>query len=168
MSFSESAADRRAPRVHVALIEPEIPWNAGNLGRTCVATGVRLHLVGPLGFSIADREVRRAGLDYWRHVDLMTWPDFATFERALPGIGAPWLFSAEAETTLWEAAIEPPAVLLFGSETHGFGRELRERYRDRLVRLPMVEGPVRSLNVSTAAAVAVYEVLRRQCRPAVR
>ena len=160
-----------APSLHVALVEPEIHWNTGNAGRTCLATGAQLHLIGPLGFSLAEREVRRAGLDYWPRVDPRLWPDWATFEAALPGLGEAWFFSAEATTSYWEAdfAMSRSTVLIFGKESTGLDAELRQRYRDRLLGLPMVNRAstedadgVRSLNLSTAVALAVYEVLRQR------
>jgi tRNA (cytidine/uridine-2'-O-)-methyltransferase len=159
--------------IHVVLVEPEIHWNTGNAGRTCLATGARLHLVEPLGFSLGERELRRAGLDYWARVDPRVWPDWNTFEGALQGLGDPWLFSADATTDHWDADFAPSRapVLIFGRESTGLAPELRERYSHRLLRIPMPHrasshGPerngVRSLNQSTAVAVAVYEVLRRR------
>ncbi len=152
--------------LHVVLVAPEIPWNTGNVGRTCVATGSQLHLVRPLGYSLDDKKVKRAGLDYWPHVAPKLWDSWNAFEQELPGLGTPWLFSAEAETDIWQADFEGPTVLVLGSETAGLPRQLRQKYRSHLLRLPMVEGPVRSLNLSTATALAVYEVLRqRRARP---
>jgi tRNA (cytidine/uridine-2'-O-)-methyltransferase len=151
--------------LHVVLVSPEIPWNTGNAGRTCLAAGAQLHLVEPLGFSLAARPVRRAGLDYWPRVAPRTWPDWETFEKSLPELGEPLFFSADAERTLWEAPLGPRAVLVFGRESTGLPREIRERWRDRLVGFPMADPALRSLNLSTCVALAVYEVLRRRATP---
>ncbi len=150
-----------ATGLHVALVAPEIHWNTGNVGRTCLAAGARLHLVRPLGFSLEDRYLRRAGLDYWPHVEPRIWPSWPAFEDELPDLGEPFLFSADGERDLWSVRFPERSVLVFGSETSGLPADLRHRYRERLLRIPMRRGPVRSLNLSTAAAVAVYEVLRQ-------
>lgn len=148
--------------LEVVLVTPDIPWNAGNLGRTCLAAGARLHLVRPLGFSLEERHVRRAGLDYWQHVDKQVWPSWDEFEKELPGLGRSYFFSAEGEKDLWQLDLRPPTVLIFGRESHGLPAELREKYRESLVKIPMEPGPVRSLNVSTAAAIAVFEARRQR------
>jgi len=147
--------------IHVVLVEPEIAWNAGNAGRTCLAAGAKLHLVAPLGFSLAERRVRRAGLDYWEHVDPVVHRDFAAFERRLPDLGEPLLFSGEAERTLWEVAWPSRPVLVFGKESTGLAPDVRARYADRLVRIPMADARVRSLNLSTSVGIALYEAWRR-------
>jgi tRNA (cytidine/uridine-2'-O-)-methyltransferase len=149
------------PRLHVALVAPEIHWNTGNAGRTCLAAGAQLHLVDPLGFSLAEREVRRAGLDYWERVAVRRWRDWPEFEQALAGLGTPFFFSAEANLDYWDVEYPSPVTLVFGGESKGLPPELRERYRDRLVRLPMVDREVRSLNLSTTVGIALFEVLRQ-------
>ncbi len=149
------------PRLHVALVAPEIHWNTGNAGRTCLAVGAQLHLVDPLGFSLAGREVRRAGLDYWERVAVQRWDGWDSFERALPALGAPYFFSADADLDYWDVEYPSPVTLVFGGESRGLPGELRERYRDRLVRLPIADREVRSLNLSTCVGIAVYEVLRQ-------
>lgn len=149
------------PLAHVVLVEPEIHWNAGNAGRTCLAAGARLHLVRPLGFSLDDKHVRRAGLDYWPRVAPIVWNSWDALERSLPELGEPYFFSSEAAQTFWELELPASPVLLFGSESVGLPRALRDRFRDRLVRLPVIDPEVRSLNVSTCVAVALYELLRR-------
>ena len=149
--------------LHVALVSPEIHWNTGNAGRTCLAAGARLHLIEPLGFSLGEREVRRAGLDYWERVQPRLWPDWNTFEAALPELGEPFLFTADAETPYWEPSYPPNTVLIFGSESTGLPAGLRTRYRERTLRIPMKRDlGVRSLNQSTAVALGVYEVLRQR------
>ena len=150
------------PALHVVLVHPEIHWNAGNAGRTCLAAGAQLHLVRPLGFSLDEREVRRAGLDYWERVDPFVWQDWSDLERALPGLGEPFLFSAEAPRTLWDVAFPPRSVLIFGRESVGLPAEIRARHADRLVRIPMLDPALRSLNLSTSVAIAAYEVLRQR------
>ncbi len=151
-----------SPALHVALVAPLIPWNTGNAGRTCLAAGARLHLIRPLGFSLDEKGVRRAGLDYWQHVEPRLWPDWDAFAAALPSLGEPFFFSAEGRRDLWSVRYPERAVLVFGNETEGLPAELRQRHRDRLLALPMEDGPVRSLNLSTTVGVAVYEVLRQR------
>jgi tRNA (cytidine/uridine-2'-O-)-methyltransferase len=150
--------------LHVVLVHPEIHWNTGNAGRTCLATGATLHLIEPLGFSLGEREVKRAGLDYWEHVDLKVWPTWDAFERELPTLGAPYFFSTKATQLLWDAPLgaSDNVVLVFGRETGGLPAELHERYADRFVAMPIRSPRVRSLNLSTSVAVAAYEVLRQQ------
>jgi tRNA (cytidine/uridine-2'-O-)-methyltransferase len=151
-----------APDLHVVLVEPEIHWNAGNVGRTCLAAGARLHLVEPLGFSLDDREVRRAGLDYWPRVQPRVWKDWADLEAALPELGEPFLVSPEAGPTFWDVRYPARSVLVFGRESVGLSPGVRERFRDRLVRVPMADPELRSLNLSTCVAVVLYEVLRQR------
>lgn len=153
--------------MHIALVTPEIHWNTGNAGRTCLAVGATLHLIEPLGFSIDAREVRRAGLDYWDHVDLRVWPDWAAFEQRLGSFGEPYFFSATAERSFWDVpfAKANDVVLIFGRETDGLPGTLRRQYADRLVSMPIHSPHVRSLNLSTSVAVAAYEVLRQRRLP---
>lgn len=145
------------------LVHPEIHWNTGNIGRTCLATGTTLHLIEPLGFSLDEREVKRAGLDYWEHVDVRVWPNWESFELQLPSLGEPYFFSTKATRLFWEAsfAASTNIVLIFGRETGGLPADLHERYRERFVGIPMHSSHVRSLNLSTSVAIAVYEVLRQ-------
>lgn len=148
---------------HVVLVHPEIHWNTGNAGRTCLAAGATLHLIEPLGFSLGERELKRAGLDYWEHVDLRVWPNWAAFEAALPGLGEPWFFSSKAKRQYWDAPLAGPAgtVLVFGRETGGLPTELHDRYADRFLTMPIVSPHVRSLNLSSSVAVALYEAMRQ-------
>jgi tRNA (cytidine/uridine-2'-O-)-methyltransferase len=145
-------------------VHPEIHWNTGNAGRTCLAAGATLHLIEPLGFSLDDREVKRAGLDYWEHVDVRVWPSWAAFEDELPVLGDPYFFSTKTTRYLWDAPLGTPSdvVLIFGRETGGLPDELHVRYRDRFVGMPILSPRVRSLNLSTSVAIAVYEVLRQR------
>ncbi|MEM7349925.1 MAG: tRNA (cytidine(34)-2'-O)-methyltransferase [Acidobacteriota bacterium] len=166
MSRSDSSSPPSpASGPHVVLVEPQIPWNTGNVGRTCLATGAQLHLVRPLGFSLEDRYLRRAGLDYWQHLAPQIWPSWSSFETTLPELGEPFLFSAEGELSLWQARFPRDAVLIFGSETTGLAPALRQQHAERLLTIPMQPGPVRSLNLSTSVAVAIYEWRRQATAP---
>ena len=150
--------------IHVVLVHPEIHWNTGNAGRTCLAAGAMLHLVRPLGFSLDERQVKRAGLDYWEHVDLRVWDSWSAFERELPTLGDPYFFSSKAPRLLWDAPLGAASdvVLVFGAEAKGLPAELLDRYSDRLVAMPMFSPIVRSLNLSTSVGIALYEVLRQR------
>lgn len=142
------------------LHEPEIPWNTGNIGRTCVAAGSALHLVGRLGFSLSERRIKRSGLDYWPKLRLFRHEDFAAFEASLPP-GAPLLaFAASARRSLWEAPLEAGSYLLFGSESRGLPPALLKRCRRSIFRIPM-RPEARSLNLSTSVGIVLYEALRR-------
>lgn len=148
-------------RLHVVLVEPEIPWNTGNIGRTCLAVGAQLHLVRPMGFSLEATEVRRAGLDYWSRVAPKVWTGWQALEAALPTLGTPFFISPEGTRTLWEVTFSEPVVLLFGKEGAGFSQTIRARYAEHLVSLPMQDPLLRSINVSTCAGIVMYEVLRQ-------
>jgi tRNA (cytidine/uridine-2'-O-)-methyltransferase len=149
---------------HVVLVHPEIHWNAGNAGRSCLATGATLHLIQPLGFSLDARHLKRAGLDYWKHVDLHVWTDWNIFEEKLPQLGDAFFFSTRAIRPLWDAPLNSKqgAVLIFGSEGKGLPPELYDRYRERLFGMPMLSPAVRSLNLSTSVGIVLYEVLRQR------
>jgi tRNA (cytidine/uridine-2'-O-)-methyltransferase len=148
--------------LHVVLVHPEIHWNTGNAGRTCLAAGAQLHLVRPLGFSLGDREVQRAGLDYWERVRPVVWNDWSELEPRLGELGEPFFFSAEAPRTLWEITLPARSTLIFGRESVGLPPEIRRRHADRLVRIPMLDPDLRSLNLSTCVAIALFEVLRQR------
>ena len=149
--------------LHVALVEPQIPPNTGNVARLCAATGASLHLVEPLGFSLADPDVKRAGLDYWDSVDVWLHPNWAAFHEAV-GADRCLYFSTHGAHSYWDAPYRDGAVLVFGREDAGLPQHIRDQYADRLYRIPMVEG-VRSLNLATAAGIVVYEALRRHPLP---
>ncbi|MBE6989862.1 MAG: tRNA (cytidine(34)-2'-O)-methyltransferase [Ruminococcaceae bacterium] len=151
--------------LHIVLVEPEIPQNCGNIARTCAATGSRLHLVRPLGFDISDRAVRRAGLDYWHLVEVFDYADIHAFFAAHPDAMADgWLATTKAPRDYTCARFSPDSWLFFGKETAGLPAWLRERYRDRCIRLPM-RGGARSLNLSNSVAVMTYEALRQNGFP---
>ncbi|MEO7521453.1 MAG: tRNA (cytidine(34)-2'-O)-methyltransferase [Gemmatimonas sp.] len=154
-----------SPAIHVVLVHPEIHWNTGNAGRTCLAVGATLHLIEPLGFSIDAREVKRAGLDYWEHVDVRVWTSWDAFERELPALGTPFFFSTKGSRLFWDAPLGTTGsvVLIFGRETGGLSAKLHARYHDRFVTMPMLSPLARSLNLSSSVAIAVYETLRQRC-----
>jgi tRNA (cytidine/uridine-2'-O-)-methyltransferase len=147
--------------LHMVLVSPEIHWNTGNVGRTALAVGAEVHLVEPLGFSLDDKQVRRAGLDYWPRVRLRVWPEWEALERALPSLGEAFFFSSGAARPYWEVQYPADTVLVFGRESVGLPPALLERHAERTVRIPMEDPALRSLNLSTAAAVAAYEVVRQ-------
>jgi tRNA (cytidine/uridine-2'-O-)-methyltransferase len=146
--------------LHVALWEPEIPPNTGNIARLCAATGAALHLIGRLGFRLDDRSVRRAGLDYWKDVDLRRHDTLAEFEAA-QAAGRIFCFSAHATILYTSVRYQDGDCLLFGGESFGLPDEIHERYADRAVCLPMPAGKVRSLNLATAVGIGLYEALRQ-------
>ena len=150
--------------LHVALVHPEIHWNTGNAGRTCLAAGATLHLIEPLGFSLDEKQVRRAGLDYWEHVDIRVWSGWNEFESALASLGDPFFFSTKATRALWDAPLgaSDDVVLVFGRETGGLPAEIHAKYAERFVSMPILSPHVRSLNLSTSVGIAVYEVLRQR------
>jgi tRNA (cytidine/uridine-2'-O-)-methyltransferase len=157
--FTGVESVREAP-LHVALVEPEIPPNTGNVARLCAATGCALHLIEPLGFSIADRELKRAGLDYWHHIALVVHPSLAAFLEATASRPR-WFFSTKGRLRYTQAPFALGDVLVFGKETRGLPAELLAHYPDRVLRIPMRAGSVRSINLSTAAGVATYAALER-------
>lgn len=148
--------------LHIVLVEPEIHWNTGNVGRTALALDAELHLVQPLGFSLDDKHVRRAGLDYWPRVPLRTWPSWSALAPALPSLGEAWYFSAAASRPYWDAPFADDCVLVFGRESVGLPRPLVAAAGDHALTIPMVDGALRSLNLSTAAALAAYEWARQR------
>lgn len=154
-------------RLHIVLVAPEIHWNTGNAGRTCLAVDAELHLVEPLGFSLDDRHLRRAGLDYWPRVRVTVWPAWSALADALPGLGRPYFFSSRGARSFTEATYEEPAVLVFGRESVGLPEDILERHRESTVSIPMHDPALRSLNLSTSVALGAYEV-RRQWQSARR
>lgn len=149
--------------LHVVLVEPEIPQNTGNIARTCAATGAHLHLVEPLGFSISDRYLRRAGLDYWPLVQVHRYPNLDAFLGHHDPTRLLYI-TKKGRTLYTDAAYPPGCVLVFGRESAGLPQWLLDSYPDQTLRIPMI-GDARSLNLSNAVAVVVYEALRRQGFP---
>jgi tRNA (cytidine/uridine-2'-O-)-methyltransferase len=145
---------------HVVLVAPEIHWNTGNIGRTCLGAGARLHLIHPLGFSLDNRQVRRAGLDYWSRVSPGIWDSFDVFCEAFnPVDGEMALFSKGGARVFWEMPARQRMFLVFGSETGGLPEVILSRYPRACYRIPTT-GEIRSLNLSTAAGIALYESIR--------
>ena len=146
--------------LHIALIAPEIPPNTGNIARLCAATDTSLHLIEPLGFSVDDAELRRAGLDYWENVDLWLHPDWFAFRDAMSRERCLY-FSANATRPYWEAPFQPNSCLIFGNETGGMPARILEKHPEQCFQIPMPSGKVRSLNLATAAGIVLYEALRQ-------
>ncbi|MBI2890417.1 MAG: tRNA (cytidine(34)-2'-O)-methyltransferase [Nitrospirae bacterium] len=153
--------------MHVVLVDPEIPWNTGNIGRTCVATGATLHLVGRLGFRLEAKEIRRAGLDYWPHLRWHRHEELNAFLASIPPDAPIAFFSARARRTYLDAPFERGMYMVFGGESGGLPRGIRRRFSDRLYRIP-TSRRVRSLNLSTAVGIVLYEALRQVGRGARR
>lgn len=147
--------------MHVALWEPEIPPNTGNIARLCAATGTTLHLIGRLGFRIDDRTLKRAGLDYWESVDVRVHATFADFERVILPEQIVCI-ETPASRLYTQALFNDASCLLFGSESKGLPYDVRERYADRIFGIPMPTGKVRSLNLATSVGIVVYEALRQR------
>ena len=146
---------------NIVLFEPEIPHNAGAAGRLALATGSALHLVKPLGFSLDDKYVRRTGLDYWQDVDLHVWENFSDLSKAMEGKRR-WLLSTKAGKPHWDAVFSPGDFLIFGKETKGLPEEMVGEAGESALRIPMVPGGTRSLNLATAVAIVLFEAVRQQ------
>jgi tRNA (cytidine/uridine-2'-O-)-methyltransferase len=151
--------DERFER-HVVLVSPEIHWNTGNVGRTCLAVNAFLHLIKPLGFSLHARELKRAGLDYWHRVKLHIWDDFDQFETALaPGPDEIVLLTKKGRSPFWSMPSPRRLFLIFGSETKGLPKSILFRYKEFTYHIPTTQ-ETRSLNLSTAVGIALYESMR--------
>ena len=148
-----------SPALHVVLYQPEIPQNTGNIGRTCLAIGAKLWLIRPLGFRIDEHHLRRAGLGYWEHLQWQAVPDWESYVPTLD-MQHTWLFSKSATKIYTDVAYDAGDTLMFGSESQGLPSSLMEKHPDRVVGIPIRE-PVRSLNLSSAVAIAGYEALRQ-------
>ena len=145
---------------HVVLVAPEVHWNTGNIGRTCLGAGAFLHLIKPLGFSLDSREVKRAGLDYWSKVKLSVWDDFDDFlEKMSPQDEEMALFTKNGTRLFWSLPASNRLFLVFGPESKGLSRKMLSRYPHSTYRIP-VSPEIRSLNLSTAVGIALYESLR--------
>ena len=149
--------------LNVVLLEPEIPANTGNIGRSCVATGSRLHLIGPLGFSLEEKHLRRAGLDYWKNLEVSLYDSFAGFQEKNPGARL-FFLTTKAPRCYTEAAFGPEDYLVFGRESAGIPEEVLVKHPGSCLRIPMV-AENRSLNLSNSVAIVLYEALRQQGFP---
>lgn len=147
---------------HIVLHEPEIPHNAGAAGRLALATDSTLHLIEPLGFSLDDKHVRRTGLDYWKDVKLRVWPSLERLLENADPAARFWFLSTKGSASPWTTAFQPGDYLVFGRETKGLPEELVRSAGDRALRIPMAPGGTRSLNLSTAIAIVLYEAARQQ------
>ena len=146
----------------IVLVAPEIPGNTGSIGRTCVALDLELILIKPLAFDISEKAVRRAGLDYWKYVNLKTFENFSDFlDNEKPSTDQMFFFSKSAKKNLFETKFKKDCYLIFGSETKGLDPEILKNYSESLVSLPMYSEHIRSLNLSNAATAAAYETLRQ-------
>ncbi|MBR5475161.1 MAG: tRNA (cytidine(34)-2'-O)-methyltransferase [Lachnospiraceae bacterium] len=145
--------------LNVVLLEPEIPQNTGNIGRTCCATGTRLHLIEPLGFRLGEKELKRAGMDYWNKLDVTVYPNYEDFLAKNPGAKI-YMASTKAPKVYTEVEYEPDCYIMFGKESAGIPEEILVQHPDTTVRIPMNED-IRSLNLSNSVAIMVYEALRQ-------
>lgn len=151
--------------MHIVLVEPEIPPNTGNVARLCAAARTQLHLVEPLGFKLDDAQLKRAGMDYWRHVAWQRWPSWSSFEGHLPAGARLWFVESEGPRLYTAARFAPDDYLVFGRETAGLPRKLLDGNRDRWLRIPMFNPQARSLNLSNCVALVLFEALRQQGFP---
>ncbi len=145
--------------LNIVLYEPEIPANTGNIGRTCVATGARLHLIEPLGFLLTEKALRRAGMDYWPQLDVTRYLNYEDFLAKNPGAKL-YMASTKARKVYTEVAYEPDCYIMFGKESAGIPEEILKEHPDTAVRIPMV-GETRSLNLGNSVAIVLYEALRQ-------
>ncbi|MCC8066333.1 MAG: tRNA (cytidine(34)-2'-O)-methyltransferase [Clostridiales bacterium] len=145
--------------MNIVLYEPEIPANTGNIGRTCVATGTRLHLIEPLGFLLTEKALRRAGMDYWPQLDVTRYINYEDFLEKNPGAKI-YFASTKAKRVYTEVNYEPDCYLMFGKESAGIPEEILREHPETTVRIPMI-GETRSLNLGNSAAIVLYEALRQ-------
>lgn len=145
--------------LNIVLYEPEIPANTGNIGRTCVATGTRLHLIEPLGFKLSEKHLRRAGMDYWKDLDVTTYMDYEDFLNRNPGAKI-YMATTKGEHVYTDVPYDPDAYIMFGPESRGIPEEILVENRENCIRIPMW-GDIRSLNLSNSVAIVLYEALRQ-------
>lgn len=145
--------------LNIVLLEPEIPANTGNIGRTCVAAGARLHLIEPMGFRISQKEVKRAGLDYWDKLDVTVYDSYSDFLEKNPGAKI-YFATTKAKYTYADVSFEEDAYIMFGKESAGIPEEILVEHPEECIRIPMF-GEIRSLNLSNSVAIVLYEALRQ-------
>jgi tRNA (cytidine/uridine-2'-O-)-methyltransferase len=148
--------------MHVVLFEPEIPPNTGNIARLCAATLTKLHLIEPFGFNLDDKELKRAGMDYWQQVEWQRWSNWPAFERSLPVDARLWFVESNGPRVYTEVRFRPEDYLIFGRETAGLPNILLEANREHWLRIPMLNPESRSLNLSNCVAIVLFEALRQQ------
>ncbi len=146
-------------KLNIVLFEPEIPANTGNIGRTCVATGTRLHLIEPLGFQLTEKALKRAGMDYWKDLEVVRYIDFQDFMEKNPGVKI-YMASTKAPRSYTDVSYEPDCYIMFGKESAGIPEEILLQHEDTAVRIPML-ADTRSLNLSNSVAIVLYEALRQ-------
>ena len=145
--------------MHIILHQPEIPANTGNSGRTCVATGTSLHLIEPLGFRLNEKEIKRAGMDYWEHLDVTRYVNFEEFKEKHPGAKI-WMATTKAKHSYTDVSFGPDDFIMFGKESAGIPEEILVEYEPTCIRIPMLP-QIRSLNLSNSVAIVLYEALRQ-------
>jgi tRNA (cytidine/uridine-2'-O-)-methyltransferase len=148
--------------MHVVLLEPEIPPNTGNVARLCAATRSILHLIEPFGFKLDDAHLKRAGMDYWQHVEWRRWSSWASFQKAVPEGARLWVVESNGPRLYTEVGYAPDDYLVFGRETAGLPKGILQENHDRWVRIPMFHAQARSLNLSNCVALVLFEALRQQ------
>jgi len=148
--------------MHIVLVEPEIPPNTGNVARLCAATETTLHLIEPFGFKLDDAQLKRAGMDYWQHVEWHRWPAWTMFEQGLPAGARLWFIESGGPKLYTEGNYGPHDFIVFGRETAGLPKNLLQKNRERWLRIPMFNKKSRSLNLSNCAALVLFEALRQQ------
>jgi len=151
---------RKGKTMNIVLFEPEIPANTGNIGRTCVATGTKLHLIEPLGFRLDEKEIKRAGLDYWKDLDVTVYENYDDFLRRNPNAKI-YMATTKARHVYTDVSYEPDCFIMFGKESAGIPEEILLDNKDTSIRIPMI-GEIRSLNLSNSVAIVLYEALRQQ------
>ena len=149
--------------LNIVLHEPEMPANTGNIGRTCVAAGARLHLIEPLGFKLNEKMLKRAGLDYWDKLDVIVYDDYADFQKKNPGAKI-YMATTKAQKTYCDVSYEDDCYIMFGKESAGIPEEILVDNEETCIRIPMI-GDIRSLNLSNSVAIIIYEALRQQGFP---
>jgi tRNA (cytidine/uridine-2'-O-)-methyltransferase len=147
--------------LNVVLVNPEIPHNTGAAGRLCLATGARLHLIKPLGFSIDDRQVKRAGLDYWKDVDLCLWDDWEAFIASIELDAGVYLLTTKTNQSYWDVEFKDGDYIVFGPETRGLPESMLQQYAEQCLTIPMQENSTRSLNLATTVGIVLYEAVRQ-------
>lgn len=156
----KTCGDNRTP-LNLVLVHPEIPQNTGGIGRLCVSTGSCLHLIQPFGFSLDDRYVKRAGMDYWAHVDLKIYQNWEEFTERNPAAEL-YFFTTKSKAAYWDVKYPQAAYLVFGNESSGLPKDFYQKYRERMFTIPMGGKFCRSLNLANSAAIVLYEGLRQQ------
>ena len=148
--------------MHIVLVEPEIPPNTGNIARLCAATKTKLHLIEPFGFQLDDKQLKRAGMDYWQHVEWRRWANWSAFHAQLHAAARLWFVESDGPRLYTEASFAAEDYLVFGRETAGLPKSLLEQNPERWLRIPMFNAESRSLNLSNCAALVLFEALRQQ------